>query len=407
MLLRHKRLLAVTVSTLVGLAIATAAWKLRPEGATVETHDNREEYEGLIEKRTQGEASVATMASPGGSEAARALDEPLRRGPIPEKDARVLFSALRQGGKRTIYDPQAYYWEASSFRSPKTFAEHPSGSWNVRTNDMGFRKSVDVLQEKPDLRIIATGDSHTAGVIPNREQFVNALERLLEEVAPTKSIEGLNAGKGAYSFYNYVGALEKVLPLEPDVFVMAVFGGNDFFECVRVYRYFNQLRSAPKAPGFKRKTFESLREESRKLFAQGMNQIGTFREFPIYREYGLVVARRSATAVREICDENGIRLVCVYIPPCADAQPHLIRDQLDRVIEGMAWTESDVHDTDRIADEYLGFLEESGIAAIDMRDIYRQSSKACYWMTDLHINTEGHRLIAVALAEELRALLGG
>jgi hypothetical protein len=92
--------------------------------------------------------------------------------------------------------------------------------------------------QQPALRILVTGDSHTDGVCNNSESFTNLLEAELSAAHPGEAIEALNAGKGAYSFYNYLGVLERLLPLRPDVFVVAVYGGNDFVESLALRHTF-------------------------------------------------------------------------------------------------------------------------------------------------------------------------
>ena len=374
-------------------------------------HDNRDAVEELIGSHSKPSAPTAPTA-PTATELEPELEDspaepwrPLHREHLDEEQVRTLCASLRHATGRVVYDPQALYWEQPNYSHRRVFEEHPDGGWRIQTNDQGFRKSVDVLAQQPDLRIIATGDSHTAGIVPNEEQFVNVLESRLRELAPSKSIEGLNAGKGGYSFYNYIGVLEKLLPLKPDVFVMAVFGGNDFADVVDMYRYFEQIPRTPPVRDFRLERFQQLQKQYSQMYAQGLNQIGLYHRIPAYRGYGLVVARRMTAEIHALCQENGVRFVCVYIPPFHDGQPELLSEPKAKLLELMGWTEEDLKLTDQLADSYLGSLEKNGIDFIDMRPVYREQAEPCYWLSDLHINTLGHSLIAEALLQELEALV--
>jgi hypothetical protein len=94
----------------------------------------------------------------------------VNRDPFSDQIAGAFFPQLRaiKDGFR-IRDKQAVYRERPFFKGAIDFEEHTDGGWKVSTNNMGFRKSVNVLRKQPELRIIATGDSHTAGVVPNHE----------------------------------------------------------------------------------------------------------------------------------------------------------------------------------------------------------------------------------------------
>ena len=69
-----------------------------------------------------------------------------------------------------------------------------------------------------------------AGACSTHESFPNRLEARLRVRDAQRSVEVWNAGCSNYSLYNYLGTLERLAHLAPDVFVVVVHGGNDFSE---------------------------------------------------------------------------------------------------------------------------------------------------------------------------------
>lgn len=388
------RLLAVTGSSLIGLLVAGYVWNHRPSPETVVLVDNRAQVEALLERSASAESTVSARES-------ALLAEELLRKPIAFEDAKSLFASLRADPSREKFDPQCYTWAVSHQDRSFRFEEYPGAEIEVKTNDMGFRKSVDVLTEAPDLRVLVTGDSHTAGVVPNHEQFPNVLERQLSDLAPELTIECLNGGKGAFDFYHYVGVLEKFLHLEPDVFVVAVYGGNDFKGGVQCFRFFNELgpqRSTDKA---KRKLKSQLPKLNRGFASQDMLQVIHFWLHPEAIEVADAIARQALTTIQRICDENDIEFMLVYIPPCREVSPDTLRPWTDMVTKALEFTPEDLEVTGGLAQRMMGLATERQIDLLDMGPIFAEQEELCYWRSDLHINTLGHRLIAEGLRDRL------
>ncbi len=396
--LRTRMVLALS-SAAFGLLLSVVVWKLRPEAPSVVLVDTTDEVNELLEERLGAGGSVETAAGlpfdpldPAG---------PLVREPLTDEVVRKIFPTLSPERKEMIYDPDCFYWERPGIYRKMRFAEHAQGMFLVQTNSDGFRKSVHLRETPPDLRVIVTGDSHTAGLVPNEEQFGNRLEALLDESDPERSHEVLNGGKGGYAFYNYVGVLEKCLDLEPDVFVVAVFGGNDFAGSVSPFRYFNRLKPGKKGRRFGGADRQRLIQDENPLAAQGFLQLLAFAG----REEDITLAEAAACQTlgecMAICEREGIAFVYVYIPPCHDVQQSFIQPQLAEAIRTFRLSEDEVRATDALADRVLQFVEERGGRTVDMRPAYRASDEPCYWARDLHINTLGHELIAQALEAEL------
>jgi hypothetical protein len=105
------------------------------------------------------------------------------------------------------------------------------------------------------VRVLVTGDSHTEGVCTNAESFTHLLEGALADARPGAAVEAINSGLSGYNLYNYLGVLEKGRALGPDVFVVTVYGGNDFAAAVQLYRYFERMPPYERAPHSLRSSF--------------------------------------------------------------------------------------------------------------------------------------------------------
>ena len=86
---------------------------------------------------------------------------------------------------------------------------------------------------KRGLRILVAGDSHTQGAVGVAETFPNLLEACLR-AAGRADCEVLNAGVAFTGPRCYLERLRHYLFLEPDVFVAALFTGNDFWDDLRL-----------------------------------------------------------------------------------------------------------------------------------------------------------------------------
>ncbi len=327
--------------------------------------------------------------------------EGIVRVPLSRDVVNVLVSAM-WGGKRYVYDPLTYFRNRPDFRGGALdFPEHPDGVFEPVTNGMGLREDGELRAEKPDLRILVTGDSHAEGVVPNRESFTNVLETLLARGDPS-SVEALNAACGGYSVYNYLGVLEKYLPLDPDVFVMAIYGGNDFEGAVTWYRYFRRLPPARGDAQFDRDQ-EAARLVSVPAVAQALRQLAFFHRFPEERELGLAAGREVVLEAERLCRANGIRFLCAYLPSVLEVQPELARDELARTAKAYGLPPEALAEAAELGSTFVEFLRESGVEFVDLRPALAASTEPAYWRTDLHLNTHGHRLVA----EELARRFGG
>ena len=323
-----------------------------------------------------------------------AFPDDLKREILDEETARTLFV---MPSENFDFDPLCYFRYRPNVKQRIEWPEHPEGAWTRRTNGSGQREDQE-LPPDPERFILVSGDSHTDGVCNNSESFPNLLEARLDSSAAPTAV--LNTGIVGYSFYNYLGVLEKFAEREPETFVVAVYGGNDFIEVLRPHHYFRGSQPPPRPHGYWERIEEAKRVSTTAL-AQGLNQTLYFQVFPEEVEVALEGAWVTLGEMARICRERRIRMLVVYIPPAFEAGWSALDAMRGRAMESLGLTEDDLALYRRLAQEFFQGLEERGIAAVDMEPLFEANDKDCYWRRDLHINLEGQRLIADVVEEWL------
>ncbi len=320
---------------------------------------------------------------------------------MPRRDAQVLFPLHHAHNE---YDPLCYIRYPAHYDAPRGQAEYPRGRYPVLTNGLGIREVHDPLPHRPDLRLLAAGDSHTDGVCRNRESWPNVLEARLRQAHPELEIEVLNAGKGGHSFYNYLGVLRRLLYLEPHALVIGVYGGNDFYEVLPMHRYFYRRMGPPSPEDHHASMLDAAKVESSGL-SQGLCSYKYFHTHPDEIHVALRASQEVMERIRDLCREHGIELVVVYIPALPEVRWQDEAEVLEEVRTRLGLSHEDVELGTRMADRFLSRLREDGYRVVDMRDAMRASKRRCYWSSDHHINVHAQALIARALLEPVELLL--
>ncbi len=274
--------------------------------------------------------------------------------------------------------------------------EHPLGAWRQRSDAFGLRRDHEPSARPPDLRVLVTGDSHTEGVCSNDESFCALLEAGLAQLDPKRSVEVLNAGRSSSSFANYLGALERWLALEPDVFVIVVYGGNDFVEGLEWHDLVHGREIPPPDEAARAAVEEALRRHSGAL-AQGLHSPERLARRPADVEAALQAARDVTIEMQALCARAGTRFVVAYLPPAMDVEWDTHAVVLDPVAAILALTPEQLASTSRMADSYLRFLRSRAIECVDLRPLLRAEGGPFFWRGDLHLNLAGHRQVARAL----------
>lgn len=353
----------------------------------VETFDRGPAQELLRTRSATAAGSDAPTAAP-----ARAVRPEDRRFYLPIEDERKLFSDSMRGH---VYDPWTWYAHKPDLVHETAWAEHPRGRWTYRTNSIGLRSDREVAAERPDLRMIVAGDSHTEGYCDNADTFPYRVESALAARFPAKTVEVLNAADGGYSFHNHLGVLEKFRDLRPHVFVVAVHGGNDFREVLLPHRYFARLPpvvdpSLTEREGMAGKIFNGA------VF-QGLASVGWFQTHPEDVELALGAAQEVMAEIQRICVEDGIRLLCLYLPSPLEIEVERDADRLLRVMDSCEIGPKDLEEHARIGQRFLRQMQSMGIAVLDTTPSLRAVDGPCFWRQDLHLSIAGHAAIATAL----------
>ena len=388
MSLPARRALALLIGTVGGLALSWGIHEARrsPGDEAMQFHDGRRPLAELMDFMGTGKAGLGARRGPRGH---LLLTEPV---------ADRLFNFTAQN---MVYDPLTYYRRRPMMRMKLRWSEHPDGHWFVRTNSLSLREDTELAHTKPDLRVFVTGDSHVDGVCNNEESFPNRLEQLLAESHPDSSVEVLNAAVGGYSLYNYLGVFERFKEFDMDVFVVTVYGGNDFENVTSPYYFWKGEMRPPW-----RKTWEKVQagmEIDRPSMAQGLMSICYFAQHP-----GLEgpVVEESVRVTRELqrrCQGEGVELLVVYLPSVFEVDPSFRAELWAEMLEVLDYSEHQLSVTQRQADRYLRDITAAGIHAVDLRPGFKASAEDLYWRQDLHLNLAGQRKTAQIVQPYLEA----
>jgi len=326
--------------------------------------------------------------------------DPLGRTRIPPELAERIFHLNKS---RNTYDEHANYINKPNWESKRVFHEHPDKGFVQRTNSLGLRRNSEVTTGDIDLRVLVAGDSHLDGMCNNAENLCAIAESALRAERPDETIEVLNAGRGGYHLWNYAGTLERFLHLDikPDVFVVMVFGGNDFSGTIRLSHLYDGTEQQGH-PASTRANREKAFEDKPHIMGQGYNSLLYFRDNPNEALYSLKECARITRYIAQLCEENEIELLYLYLPAPLSLKwekpyrgARLIRELLE-----IKDSQRDLNQ--RIAERFLADLEAASIPHIDLSDDLGDDPAKHFWNLDLHLNVEGHRVVGGLLAEALR-----
>lgn len=366
------------------LALATGAATLAASCGAGE--EPRGSSQDLLNQR----ASEGAPASDG--------DGVLRREPIPEAHATQLIVHLRHVDAKR-YDPDAifvYHPDQSRF---VPWDEHPEGGFEFATNSRSLRDAREVPEAHPDLRILLVGDSHADGLVSNDETLTALLEERLAADDPSRTVEVWNASLSGYTFYNYLGVLEKHLDLEPDVFVVAFYPGNDFLECLYYRHYFDRttLPEGWQNYGSGEVWREVAEQYTMAAGAQAFSQLDYFQEHPSELPLAAETARLVMDEIARTCAEHGIELHVLLVPPAIAVEPELHAATFEPIGELLGIGPAELADLERLSDDLLAHLDAAGVPTIDGREALAGRSEPLYWLLDHHLNVAGHAALAEAL----------
>ena len=282
-------------------------------------------------------------------------------------------------------------------RSP--WPEHPRGEVVARTNNLGLREDQPTTTAKPAgaVRILVVGDSHVDGVVDNHESFPNLLERSLTaaDAGRGRRYEVLNGGTGHYGFHNYRGFLQRFRSLEPDVYVVVIYTGNDYLGAVRHLVAEGELELPPRPDGYL-ETMQAAEERFRAgPVAQVLNQSFFFHGYPAVKEVALAEARRELGAIQSLCSDDGVRLIVVGLPTKLDVDPPATAP-VGAILESLGIDEAELFVHRELTATLARWMAAAGIEFLDLRPEFAATAEELYWREDYHLGLAGHaRLAAV------------
>ncbi len=283
------------------------------------------------------------------------------------------------------------------------WAEHPNGSWTRVTNSDGAREDHELAAVREDVFVLVAGDSHTEGMCNNAESFSNLAEAKLAAARPGKSVEVYNTGTSGYAFFNYYGVLRAYLDRKPDVFVMVVYGGNDFFETLRPYAFARGISLPPRAYGYERK-LAAAKTLSEPALWQCVNQALYLHENSDQIDLAVEAAVATSEEIRKLANENHVPWFVVYIPSALDQDHAEWRELAEQAKRALGLDDSALRVANRVADRWIEALTSRGVEVVDLRAEFARATVPVYW-SDLHIDVAAHELIARLLVPRFERLL--
>jgi lysophospholipase L1-like esterase len=390
---RRTRIYVALGSTIVfGAAAGWCAVKLGRGHDSVRLVDRSAAIQQMLVERRATHADASTPAERGFADIA------LVREPISAEQAQLLFPIDERYYE---YDPQVYYRYKGGMDGVQEWGEYPGGSFVRKTSSEGYREDFDRLPEKRDVFVVVTGDSHTDGLCTNRESFANLAEAELARRHPGRAVEVLNTGVSGYSFYNYLGALEKHLPLSPQAFVVAFYGGNDFHDMILLWHFFHHTSPPPRRSDYWERLDAATRVSS-SVVALVLNQVLYFQYHPDQADIGLEATIQVSARIKQLCDQHHVQLIYVYIPPGIDVDGEL-KPMLARAKEVLDLSTYDLQQYNHLADKLIARVRGWGVDVIDLREHFREPIDRYYW-GDLHLNLKGHALVSELLVPRLETL---
>ncbi len=320
---------------------------------------------------------------------------------ITEEVAKDFYPPLRRPGSRKVYDPIA----GTLLAPDKQFAavvwpEHSQGEVVFATNPQGFRENEPTPAEKAGYRIIVSGDSHTEGAVNNDESFANRFEQLLNNRPGHEPIEVINAGVGGTGPFEFVGILKRFMDLQPDMFIAALFTGNDPHNALRMSDYFTGRSTAARSREYT-KRLSNANKRFKDQISQGFNQAYRFREMPEEAELSLQATVAFFLEMKRLCDERGIVFVTVVIPTKPDVDLEHDVETRDALFDALAMNDEEYAINDRLGKRFAWMMEQEEIPCINPTALMRKQPGPFYWAKDHHLNVRGHDLVAKLLFKQL------
>jgi hypothetical protein len=298
-----------------------------------------------------------------------------------------------------VYDPIAGHAHKINAKRHYFWPEHKDGNIILKTNNFGFRRDTDTFSNKKGkIRILLTGDSNVSGVINNSESCCAILENLLNQSYIDKSYEVINSAVGYYCPQNYLGIIKKYLYLSPDIYIVIVYGGNDFIETCA-------LSGCQKSqdPDY----YAKLKKVSAFIpggIGQGINQIYYFKCYPESIEISLKEVKNNIHSIKDICESNHIELIVLLLPSKIDIEWFTDEVNVNKVKNLLKLTDADLQINIELLNKMSFWLNNNKINHLNLYDCLKGKDHKLFWNKDYHLNDYGHKIVAETLFATYRDL---
>ena len=340
----------------------------------------------------------------------------------------------------------------------------PDGQFREVTNSMGFKEFDEPKIPFDGTRVLFLGDSHMQGVCSNEETIADQFEQIATSRMGRK-VDAQNGAYGGLSPAQYARVLiYKGLQLKPNIVVIGLYTGNDYFDLMRtddrpwvylsgdtlewgepdwvvdknpafqrsilshsrVFYLFDRIytktlrypytrarylyNSTPEGASFSRiwRFLYSLRkgnELGKNWWNQMLTQDLYFRLFDKIDNADKLL-HHLLRLYKDICKENNIRLVIAPIPTAIDIHTHALKPRYEALQQEIA-NLADFEDVVAVLQERYNFIdkicEEENIEFYDLRKplLEHARGKKLYYKNDFHINPEANRIIAEYLVHKI------
>ncbi len=199
--------------------------------------------------------------------------------------------------------------------------------------------------------------------------------------------------------------IEKFRHLKPDVVVVSIYGGNDYAEIRRPYRFFHRLPLEERYEKPLALKLKWLGKNRRQLHAQFLHQAMAMQHFP--EEFALMekATLELVDEMQQLCEGMGSKIVLLYIPPLFSTQPQYQSEMIESALEHVGHKYADFYHGDLLTDKLKLHARDRGIPFLDLRGDFRRAGEFLYWGGDHHINIKGNVVVGKALEEAIRKLV--
>lgn len=337
---------------------------------------------------------VAAAASPA---LAQAAERPTRFH-VDAAEAKRLFANLRgnDSPEKDVYDEALWFRHKPGLDIEMQHPELPGGKWRLRTNSLGLRMDRELAAEPAEISLLLTGDANMEGVCSNSDTIAGRVERSLAALHPGASIEVVNAGKGSYTFQNYVLVLDRFAARKPKMFVVLVCL-NDFEECLSAYYHF----SGTSGPTFAEADAQKLTLVGREWideFAQGLTALWRFDRQPSELDTALAIGAGLMGELAGTCAALGTELVVLWCPPYFSLDAAKAQQELAKPLAELGLDARDLASADAIATRFLNSVRGMRLTAIDLRPTFAKERAPMFWTDDRHLSLAANELIAREIA---------